>query len=102
MILPLKPMPVATVCELEQVKGTGTPGTMDNLERSMTNLQVLPNPSQGDGRNGSWSWYPQTVNVSLEQDTPTNKVIQVHRRRSQGLVGHHPGVPGRQRLGQLL
>ncbi len=76
MTLPPKPMPVASVCELEQVKGMGTPGSMDNLERSMTNLQILPNPSQGDGRNGSWSWYPQTVSVSILQETPTNKVLK--------------------------
>jgi hypothetical protein len=74
--LAAKPMPVASVCELEQVKGKGTPGTMDNLERSMANLQILPNPSQGDGRNGSWSWYPQTVTVGIHQETPTNKVLK--------------------------
>ena len=74
--LPPKPMAVATVCELEQVKGTGMPGRMDNLERSMANLQVLPNPSQGDGRTGSWSWYPQTVSVTIDQETPTNKALK--------------------------
>jgi hypothetical protein len=42
----------------------------------MANLQVLPNPSQGDGRTGSWSWYPQTVSVTIEQETPTNKVLK--------------------------
>ena len=76
MTLPAKPAPVASVCELEQVKGTGTPGRMDNLERSMANLQILPNPAQGDGRTGSWSWYPQTVSVTVEQETPTNKALK--------------------------
>jgi hypothetical protein len=66
--LPAKPQPAESVCDLELVKGTGSPGMMDDLERPFEQFQVLPNPSQGDGRTGSWSWYPQNVTVEMMKD----------------------------------
>jgi hypothetical protein len=66
-ILP-RPQPVASVCELETVKGQGGAGQMDNLERPAEQFQVLPNPSQKDGRTGSWSWYPQPAQVGMVKE----------------------------------
>jgi len=63
--LPAKPMPAESVCDIETVVGTGSPGTMDDLERPFEEFQILPNPSQGDGRTGSWSWYPQNATVEM-------------------------------------
>jgi hypothetical protein len=56
--LPGRPSPAQSVCELERVVGTGEQGSMDNLDRRNEQLRILPNPAQGDGRTGSWSWYP--------------------------------------------
>jgi peptidoglycan/xylan/chitin deacetylase (PgdA/CDA1 family) len=66
--IPARPMPAKSVCEIETVAGTGSPGKMDNLERDAGQLQVLPNPGQADGRTGSWSWYPQAAQVSIDPD----------------------------------
>ncbi len=60
-----KPMPAESVCQIETVTGSGSPGKMDDLERDPALLQVLPNPSQGDGRTGTWSWYPQQASVTI-------------------------------------
>ncbi len=65
---PERPLPADTVCDLELVTATGSPGMMDDLERPFEQFQVLPNPSQGDGRTGSWSWYPQNVTVEMMKD----------------------------------
>ncbi|MCA9640543.1 MAG: polysaccharide deacetylase family protein [Myxococcales bacterium] len=73
--IPTKPEPAASVCDLQQVIGSGSPGNMDDLERDSTEFQVLPNPSQGDGRDGTWSWYPQNVDVQLYADG-TNHVLR--------------------------
>jgi hypothetical protein len=70
MPLPAKPLPANSVCDLEQVKGTGMPGAMDTLERAPVQLQLLPNPMQRDGRTGSWSWYPQTASAGIFTDGP--------------------------------
>jgi hypothetical protein len=67
MVAP-KPMPEDSVCDIETVTGTGSPGKMDDLERPEEELQVLPNPSQGDGRTGTWSWYPQNVTVKMHKE----------------------------------
>jgi hypothetical protein len=78
----IKPAPANSVCEIEQVKGMGgmAPGIgmMDNFERDPSQFQLLPNPAQKDGRNGSWSWYPQTVTIEMVNDsvTPTNRVLR--------------------------
>jgi peptidoglycan/xylan/chitin deacetylase (PgdA/CDA1 family) len=63
-----KPTPAESVCLIETVTGTGSPGQMDDLERPPAEFQVLPNPAQGDGRTGSWSWYPQLASVSMQDD----------------------------------
>lgn len=63
-----RPMPAKSVCEIETVAGSGSPGKMDDLERDNGQLQVLPNPGQGDKRTGSWSWYPQSAQVSIDSD----------------------------------
>jgi hypothetical protein len=74
--LPDRPQPAKSVCDLQQVVGQGSPGLMDNLERSTELLQILPNPSQGDGRNGSWSWYPGNSLVKIMQDGRYNNAIR--------------------------
>jgi hypothetical protein len=69
--LPARPTPAKSVCDLEQVKGTGEQGSMDNLDRRNEQLRLIPNPAQGDGRTGSWSWYPvnaTTANIVREGD----------------------------------
>ena len=66
--IPAPPSPADSVCEIETVTGTGEPGQMDNFERPKDQFQVLPNPSQRDGRTGSWSWYPQTADVGMVTD----------------------------------
>jgi hypothetical protein len=71
----VKPTPAASVCLIETVAGMGGAGRMDNLERDPALLQVLPNPSQTDGRNGSWSWYPQAAQVNIVTDGG-NKVLR--------------------------
>jgi hypothetical protein len=63
-----RPMPANSVCEIETVAGAGGAGKMDDLERSNDQLQVLPNPGQADKRTGSWSWYPQSAQVSIDAD----------------------------------
>lgn len=70
-----RPQPAASVCQIETVTGSGTPGKMDNLERSPDELQILPNPSQGDGRTGTWSWYPQDAQVTIAMDG-ANRVLR--------------------------
>ena len=75
--LPAKPEPANSVCDLELVVGTGSPGNMDDLERDFSEFQVLPNPSQGDGRTGSWSWYPQNVTVEMfAEGAPQDTVLK--------------------------
>jgi peptidoglycan/xylan/chitin deacetylase (PgdA/CDA1 family) len=66
--VPPRPMPAKSVCEIETVAGNGSSGKMDNLERDAGQLQVLPNPSQADNRTGTWSWYPQAAQVSIDAD----------------------------------
>jgi hypothetical protein len=68
LALPEKPAPASSVCELDTVKGTGAPGRMDDFERDQAALQVLPNPGQADGRNGSWSWHPPNTTASIIPD----------------------------------
>jgi hypothetical protein len=63
-----KPTPAASVCDLEKVVGAGGQGAMDDLERPLEQFQVLPNPSQKDGRTGSWSWYPQQARVGMVKE----------------------------------
>jgi peptidoglycan/xylan/chitin deacetylase (PgdA/CDA1 family) len=63
-----RPMPAKSVCDIETVTGSGSPGKMDDLERDNGELQRLPNPGQGDKRTGSWSWYPQAAEVSIDAD----------------------------------
>ncbi|HEX3696723.1 MAG TPA: polysaccharide deacetylase family protein [Polyangia bacterium] len=71
-----KPTPANSVCDLEQVKGKGSPGLMDNLERSLTDsLVTFPNPAQGDGRDGAWSWYPGTATVEIVKDATANSNV---------------------------
>lgn len=65
---PAKPSPADSVCDIQTVVGSGSPGLMDDLERPPEELQILPNPAQGDGRDGSWSWYPQNVEVGIVDD----------------------------------
>jgi hypothetical protein len=60
-----RPIPADSVCDIETIVGDGSDGMMDDLERPFEDFQVLPNPSQGDGRNGSWSWYPENVTVEM-------------------------------------
>ncbi len=64
---PLDPEPTAanSVCDIQKEVGTGSPGMMDNLERPADEFQALPNPSNGDKRDGTWSWYPQTAHVEF-------------------------------------
>ena len=60
---------------------------MDNLERTPELLQVLPNPSQRDGRNGTWSWYPPGglgANIIQEGD---NRVVRYAGRDLAGSGG---------------
>lgn len=75
IVLAPRPTPAASVCLIETVTGTGAPGKMDDLERTPESLQVLPNPSQGDGRTGTWSWYPQDAAVTIAQDG-SNRVLK--------------------------
>lgn len=63
-----RPVPADSVCDIETVVGSGSPGNMDDLERDPEEFQVLPNPSQADGRDGSWSWYPQDATVEMWDD----------------------------------
>jgi hypothetical protein len=86
--MPAKPEPAKSVCDLDYVKGRGAPGKMDDLERPTTELQLLPNPSQGDGRNGSWSWYPPNAQVKIVQDGRINNAL----RYSGGNLGRWSGV----------
>jgi hypothetical protein len=65
---PARPTPPASVCDIETVTGQGSMGRMDDLERDMAAFQTLPNPSQEDGRTGTWSWYPETAKVSIAKD----------------------------------
>jgi hypothetical protein len=75
VVLPPKPAPAASVCEIETVAGTGANGKMDDLERPTADFQILPNPSQADGRTGTWSWYPQTASVGMAMDG-ANQVLR--------------------------
>jgi hypothetical protein len=61
-----KPTPAASVCLIETVTGSGDDGQMDQLSRPMEEFQILPNPEQRDGRTGSWSWYPQNAEVTMQ------------------------------------
>jgi hypothetical protein len=70
-----RPQPAASVCDLEKVVGAGADGQMDDLERPIEQFQVLPNPSQRDGRTGSWSWYPQQARVAMAADGGSNTVL---------------------------
>ncbi len=63
-----EPLPADSVCDIVSVVGTGGNGMMDDLERPEDEFQVLPNPAQGDGRTGSWSWYPQNAGVEMTDD----------------------------------
>jgi hypothetical protein len=46
---------------------------MDNLERNATDsLVTFPNPAQGDGRDGAWSWYPGGASVEIAKDATSN------------------------------
>lgn len=78
-----RPMPAGSVCEIETVAGSGASGRMDDLERAPEQLQVLPNPSQADGRTGSWSWYPQAASVEIRAEGAGNKAL---RYRGAGLA----------------
>ena len=60
-----KPQRANSVCDIQSAKGTGSEGKMDDLERPADEFQALPNPSQADGRDGTWSWYPQTAKVEM-------------------------------------
>jgi peptidoglycan/xylan/chitin deacetylase (PgdA/CDA1 family) len=64
--LPAKPEAAKSVCDIVTIKGDGSDGQMDNLERPVEEFQVLPNPEQKDKRDGSWSWYPQNVTVEMK------------------------------------
>jgi hypothetical protein len=86
--MPPKPSAAQSVCDLDHVKGVGHPGRMDDLERPTTELQLLPNPSEGDGRNGSWSWYPPNASVKIVQDGFTNNAL----RYSGGNLGRWSGA----------
>jgi hypothetical protein len=86
--MPPKPTPATSVCDLDHPKGTGSPGRMDNLERSNEELQLLPNPSAADGRDGSWSWYPGNALVKIMQDGRINNAL----RYSGGNLGRWSGV----------
>jgi hypothetical protein len=68
--LAARPPPAESVCLIETVAGAGGAGKMDDLERTQPELQILPNPAQADGRTGSWSWYPQNVQVAIASDGP--------------------------------
>jgi hypothetical protein len=83
-----KPEPAQSVCDLDHIKGMGHPGRMDNLERPTTELQILPNPAEGDGRNGSWSWYPPNASVKIVQDGRTNNAL----RYAGGNLGRWSGA----------
>ena len=96
-----RPMPANSVCDLESLKGVGMPGRMDDLERPPTLLQVLPNPSQGDDRNGSWSWYPQSATAEIVPDG-MNRALKYTGTMPGGLVGRLAGLHRRQRGGLLL
>ena len=74
--MPAKPQPAQSVCDLDHPVGKGSPGKMDDLERSNDELQLLPNPSSGDGRNGSWSWYPGNALVKIVQDGRSNNALR--------------------------
>jgi hypothetical protein len=67
-----KPSPADSVCDIQTVMGSGSPGLMDDLERPPEEFQVFPNPAQGDGRDGSWSWYPQNITVEIADDGGNN------------------------------
>ncbi len=56
--VPPKPLPADSVCDIETVVGSGSPGLMDDLERAPEDFWCLPNPAQGDGRTGTWTWFP--------------------------------------------
>jgi hypothetical protein len=79
IMLPARPKPAASVCDLEKVVGTGMDGHMDNLERQKDLLQTLPNPQQADGRTGSWSNYPGSALLGLKAEaTVLNNVLNFH------------------------
>jgi len=75
-LLPARPVPAPTVCDLEQIIGEGTNGQMDDLERDPSAVQVFPNPRQRDYRTGSWTWYPvQRITAGIVQDG-TNRALR--------------------------
>ena len=74
--LPARPMPAKSVCDLQQVVGTGSNGSMDSLDRLPDQLRIIPNPDQADGRTGSWSWYPATATGAVIQREGTNGYLK--------------------------
>jgi hypothetical protein len=78
--LPARPAPATSVCVLENVRARGgaggNVGLMDNLERAPGQLQQLPNPSQRDGRNGTWSWYPPGTDAAAILHEGGNRVLR--------------------------
>ncbi len=81
IVLPEVPRPVQSVCELESVRGSGMPGRMDDFEREPAALQVLPNPGQGDGRSGSWSWHPPQSTGATIVTEGRNRVLRFEGAR---------------------
>src|SRR4029078_11691687 len=99
--LPARPTPAKSVCDLEQVKGTGEQGSMDNLDRRNEQLRIIPNPAQGDGRTGSWSWYPvnaTSANIVREGDNGylrfTGANIGAFAGATLAFLGGHGAGPG--------
>jgi hypothetical protein len=80
--MPPKPQPANSVCDIDTVIGPGIgpsdSGVMDDLTREPgVSLQFLPNPSQDDGRTGSWSWYPFDLISADIEDEDGNSVLHL-------------------------
>ncbi len=83
--LPRKPAPATSVCVLESVRGPGGRASlMDDFERGPELLQLLPNPGQRDGRDGTWSWYPPATVAATILQEGSNRLL---RYAAQGLGG---------------